>query len=256
MNRNNLKDKVVLITGGTSGIGKVTAQMFAADGAKVVIAGRRDVEGNEVVSQIEKMGGVAKFVKCDVSNESEVKNLIDSTIQLFGSLNIAFNNAGIEQSNLLPLCETPSEEYHRVMNINVLGVYLSMKYEIQAMLKSGGGSIVNTSSIAGHSGMSGASIYVASKHAVEGFTKSAALELADKGIRVNSVSPGAVVTDMLNRFAGGENSEMGKYLASLHPMGRIGKPEEIGNAVLFLAGEASSFITGSSINIDGGWLAK
>ncbi|MDX1920886.1 MAG: SDR family oxidoreductase [Candidatus Caenarcaniphilales bacterium] len=256
MDNFNLKDKVALITGGTSGIGKATAVLFAEAGAQVVVSGRREEQGQQVVSEITAAGGKAKFIKCDVSDESSVKNLIKTTVETFSKLNIAFNNAGIEQDPMLPITETSTQEYQKVMNTNVFGVWLCMKYEIPEMLKSGGGSIINTSSIAGHSGMPGFGVYVASKHAVEGLTKSTALEFADKGIRVNTVSPGAILTDMVERFTGGSDSDMGKSVASMHPMGRMGKPNEIASAVLYLASDASSFTTGTSLSVDGGWLAK
>jgi NAD(P)-dependent dehydrogenase (short-subunit alcohol dehydrogenase family) len=251
----SFQNKVVLITGATSGIGKVTALAFAAQGAKVIVSGRRESEGTAAVAEIKTAGGEATFVRTDVAVEADIKALVETTVATYGRLDIAFNNAGVEHT--APITETTAEAYHHVFNINVLGVLLSQKYEIPAMLAHGGGVIINTSSIAGHIGMANASVYIASKHAVEGLTKTAALEYAKQGIRVNAVAPGAIVTDMFERFAGGgEDSDGGKYLASLHPMGRLGRSEEIAETVLFLASEKASFITGQSIAVDGGFLAQ
>lgn len=249
----NFKDKVVLVTGGTSGIGRETAIQFAAEGAKVVVAGRREQEGANVVKAIESAGGEALFVKTDVTQEQQVKHLVDETVRHFGRLDIAFNNAGIEHVG--PMTEFTEEDYRKVFDINVLGVFLSLKYEIPAILAAGGGSIVNTSSVAGHVGMPGAGIYIASKHAVEGLTKTAALELAQSGIRVNAVAPGAIATDMADRFAGTEG-EARRQLIEAHPMGRLGESEEIAAAVLYLASSGASFTTGISLQVDGGFQAK
>jgi NAD(P)-dependent dehydrogenase (short-subunit alcohol dehydrogenase family) len=254
-----IKDKIALITGGTSGIGAATAILFGREGATVVVSGRREKEGSTVVDKIIQEGGKAKFIQCDVSKEDEVKNLIQETVTLFGRIDIAFNNAGVEQAPLVPLTETTTEEYNKLFSINVFGVWICMKYEIQAMLqsaKTSGCSIINTSSVAGHIGMPGASTYIATKHAVEGLTKSVALEVADKGIRINAVAPAAIETDMVDRFAGGMNSEMAQYLRSLHPVGRMGTSEEIAQAVLYLVSPGASFTTGISLPVDGGWLAK
>lgn len=250
-----LDKKIALITGGTSGIGKATALLFGAEGASVVVSGRREKEGTAVVEAITKSGGTARFIQCDVSKETEVKNLINQTVSTFGKIDIAVNNAGIEQSPLRPLTETTTEEFKTIFDINVFGVWLSMKYEIEAMLGKGG-VIVNTSSVAGHVGMSGASTYIASKHAVEGLTKSVALEFADKGIRINAVAPAVIETDMIDRFVGGLTAESLEYLKSFHPAGRIGKPEEVAQAILFLASPASSFSTGISLPVDGGFLSR
>jgi NAD(P)-dependent dehydrogenase (short-subunit alcohol dehydrogenase family) len=250
----SLQGKVALVTGGTSGIGRETAIQLAQAGAKVVVAGRRTEEGNAVVQEIVSAGGEAHFVKTDVTQEDQVKRLVDKTVQRFGRLDIAFNNAGIEQTGLVT--EFTEEEYRKVFDINVLGVFLSQKYEIPAMLKSGGGSIINTSSILGHIAMPGAVIYNASKHAVEGITKTTALELAGQGIRVNAVAPGAIATDMIDRFAGDENSESRQQLAAQHPLGRLGQAKEVAAAVLYLASDAASFTTGISLPVDGGYLAK
>lgn len=246
--------KVVLVTGGTSGIGRETAVQFAKAGAHVVLAGRRKELGAEVVAEIRNAGSEALFVQTDVTSEDQVKNLVEQTVSRFGRLDIAFNNAGIEATGLMT--EVTEADYRRVFDINVLGVLLSQKYEIPAMLESGGGAIINTSSIVGHVAMPGAGVYIGSKHAVEGITKTTALEMADQGIRVNAVAPGAIATDMIDRFAGEVGSENRQHLASLHPMGRLGLSAEIAAAVLYLASDAASFTTGISLPVDGGFLAR
>ncbi|VTR98304.1 glucose 1-dehydrogenase [Tuwongella immobilis] len=247
-------DKVVVITGGTSGIGKATALEFAKAGAKVVVSGRRIPEGEAVVAAIHALGGQGLFVQTDVTDEAQVQRLIETTVATYGRLDIAFNNAGVEHT--AAVTELTPESYRKIFDANVLGVLLSMKYEVLAMLKTGGGSIINTSSVAGHIGMASVSVYVGAKHAVEGITKAAALEYAKQGIRVNAVAPAAIVTDMIDRFVGGADTEGGKYLASLHPVGRLGKAEEVAAAVLYLASDAASFTTGISLPVDGGWLAQ
>lgn len=250
----SFQNKVVLITGATSGIGKVSALAFAKAGAKVIVSGRREAEGQAVVAEIKAAGGEGTFVKADVAVEADVAALVAKTVATYGRLDIAFNNAGVELTGAI--VDANEAEYRRVFDINVWGVITSMKHEIPVMLKQGVGVIINTSSVAGHVGMAGASIYVASKHAVEGLTKAAALEYAKLGIRVNAVAPAAIETDMMNRFTGGGNEEALSYMRSLHPVGRLGRSEEIANPVLFLASDAASFITGASLNVDGGLLAQ
>jgi NAD(P)-dependent dehydrogenase (short-subunit alcohol dehydrogenase family) len=249
----SFQDKIVLVTGGTSGIGRATALAFARAGAKVVIAGRRESEGQAVVSEIKSAGGKALFVRADVAHEAEVKALVDQTVATYGRLDVAFNNAGVEW--LGSLTEASEADYRRTFDTNVWSIVTSLKYEVPAMLKNGGGSIINTSSIAGHLGFAGASVYVASKHAVEGLTKTAALEFAKQGIRVNAVAPAAIETAMVDRFVGAEGDQRAG-LASMHPIGRMGRVEEISGAVLFLASDAASFITGESLKIDGGFTAQ
>jgi NAD(P)-dependent dehydrogenase (short-subunit alcohol dehydrogenase family) len=246
-------NKVVLVTGGTSGIGKTTAIAFAKAGAKVVLSGRREAEGNAVVKEITAAGGTAKFVRADVAVEADVRNLVEQTVATYGRLDVAFNNAGVE--SMKPLVEVTEADYRRTFDTNVWGVLASMKYEIPAMLKNGGGAIVNTSSVAGHIGLAGASVYIGTKHAVEGLTKTAALEFGKLGIRVNAVAPAVIETDMVDRFAGKEGP-MREYLASLHPIGRTGQPREIADVVLFLCSEAASFMTGESVKVDGGLTAQ
>lgn len=241
--------KVALITGGTSGIGRATAMAFARAGAKVVVTGRREQEGVRTVDLARQAGGDAAYFKGDVSKESDAKNAVDFAVSKFGRLDWAFNNAGVESMG--PIAEATESEYRRVMDINVLGVLLSMKHQAPAMLKGGAGAIVNTSSVAGRIGMPGMGVYVATKHAVVGLTKVAAMEWAKSGIRVNSVAPAAIETEMYDRFA--DNADKRSYMASMHPIGRVGKPEEVAEAVLFLCSDAASFITGTDLLVDGGF---
>ena len=250
------QNKVVLITGATSGIGAAVAHELAARKAKIVVSGRREAEGQTVASEIQAAGGIASFFKADTSNEDEVKALIAHTVKTYGSLDFAFNNAGVEGTAGVTTDQQTVENYRNTFDINVLGVLLSMKHEIPAMLKSGGGAIVNTSSVAGKVGMAGMSVYVASKHAVEGLTKATALEFAKQGIRVNAVAPGAIQTPMVDRFVGEAKTENPQrtWLESVHPVGRIGTVDEIAMGVIALL--ENPFITGTSLTIDGGWTAQ
>jgi NAD(P)-dependent dehydrogenase (short-subunit alcohol dehydrogenase family) len=245
--QNDYTNKIVLVTGGTSGIGKVTAIAFANAGAKVVLTGRREKEGAEVVAEINQTGGTASFVRADVSKDADIVKAIDFVLATYGRLDVAFNNAGVEM--LGPLDQVTEEQYRSTFDINVWGVLNSMKHEIPAMLKSGGGAIVNTSSIAGHIGLAQASIYVATKHAVEGLTKAAAVEFAQQGIRVNAVAPGTIDTEMVARFP----KEAQEWLKSQHPVGRFGTSEEVAAAVLYLASDVAKFTTGTILAVDGGW---
>jgi NAD(P)-dependent dehydrogenase (short-subunit alcohol dehydrogenase family) len=250
--QNSYTDKIVLVTGGTSGIGKATALAFAEAGAKVVLTGRREREGADVAAEITKTGGTAAFVRADVAKDADVARAIDFVLSTHGRLDVAFNNAGVEIAG--PLHEVTEEHYRRTFDINVWGVLNSMKHEIAAMLKTGGGAIVNTSSVAGHIGLPEASLYVATKHAVEGLTKAVALEFAKQGIRVNAIAPGSIDTDMVDRLVG-KDGERRNWLLSLHPVGRFGTSEEIAAAVLYLASDAAKFTTGTTLLVDGGWTA-
>jgi NAD(P)-dependent dehydrogenase (short-subunit alcohol dehydrogenase family) len=253
VNNKIFSGKVALVTGGTSGIGKTTAIEFARAGAKVVLTGRREKEGAQVVAEIKKLGGDAGFVRADVARDADVKGMVDFTVDKFGRLDIAFNNAGVEWMG--PLDQATEAEYRRVFDINVWGVLNSMRHEIPVMLKTGGGAIVNTSSVAGHVGMGQVSIYTASKHAVEGLTKALALEFAKQNIRINAVAPGAIATEMFDRFAG-KHSEVLDSLQSLIPVGRLGASEEIAAAVLYLCSDNARFTTGTSLVVDGGFIAQ
>jgi NAD(P)-dependent dehydrogenase (short-subunit alcohol dehydrogenase family) len=250
--QNSYTNKIVLVTGGTSGIGKATALAFAEAGAKVVITGRREKEGADVAAEIARNGGTAAFVRADVAKDADVVKAIDFVVSTHGRLDVAFNNAGVESTG--PLHEVTEEQYRRTFDINVWGVLNSMKHEVAAMLKTGGGAIVNTSSVAGHIGVSQGSIYVATKHAVEGLTKAVALEFAKQGIRVNSVAPAAIDTDMVDRAVGKEG-DLRNWLLSQHPVGRFGASEEVAAAVLYLASDAAKFTTGTTLLVDGGWTA-
>lgn len=248
-----MKSASVLITGALTGIGRATALAFAHEGARLTISGRRDAAGQALVEELRALGAEAEFVRADVRNEEEVSALINAAVKRFGRLDIAVNNAGVE-GLMAPVTEQSRDNYTATFDTNVLGVLLSLKHELRVMQSQGSGSIVNISSVAGHVGMAGASVYVASKHAVEGLTKSAALEGAPFGVRVNAVAPGPIQTDMLDRFIGDENGKA-QFLATL-PIARAGKPEEIAQTILFLAGDKAPFITGQSFSVDGGYLAR
>jgi NAD(P)-dependent dehydrogenase (short-subunit alcohol dehydrogenase family) len=229
--------KVAIITGGSSGIGRATAVALAKQGVKIAIAARRAKEGEETVHLVKEAGSDGVFVKTDVANEDDVRSLVEKTAKTYGRLDYAFNNAGIEEM-MTPLADQTSEIFDQIMNVNVKGVWLSMKYEIPEMIRNGGGAIVNTSSGAGVIGIPQMPIYVASKHAVLGLTKSAALEYAKSGIRINAIAPGVVETGMLERAAE-DNKQFVETLKSMHPIGRIGDPEEIGHTLLVDGGVVS-----------------
>jgi NAD(P)-dependent dehydrogenase (short-subunit alcohol dehydrogenase family) len=251
---NEFQDKVAIVTGATSGIGRAAAVAYAREGAKVVVAGRRATEGQETVRLLQAEGGEGIFVMTDVSKAAQVKELVERTLQKFGRLDIAFNNAGIEQVPL-PFLEQKEETFDKVVNNNAKGVWLSMKYEVPAMLKTGGGSIVNTASVLGVLGLPGNEIYIASKHAIIGLTKSVAVEFGKQGIRVNAILPGVVDTDMYQRFAG-DKPEFREQMKAMHPIGRIGKPEEMAEAAIWLSSSKASFVTGHSLMVDGGYTAQ
>lgn len=244
--------KVALVTGGSFGIGRATAIAFAKKGAKVVVADW--VEDKETMKQIEQAGGDAIFVKCDVSKEADVKNMIDTTIEQYGRLDFAFNNAGIE-GHTATIHECTDENWDRTIGINLKGLWLCMKYEIPHLLQQGKGAIVNNASIAGLVGFPGIPAYVASKHGVIGLTKNAALDYAKSGIRVNVVCPGVIKTPMIDRFTG-KDKVVEKQFESMAPAGRMGEPEEVAEAVIWLCSDASSFVTGHSMTVDGGWVAQ
>jgi len=249
-NGKTFEGKVVLVTGGTSGIGKATAIEFARAGAKVVVSGRREKEGTEVVNEIKEVGGEAAFVRADVAKDADIQAMVQFTVDKFGKVDVAFNNAGVEWTGSLD--QATEAEYRRVFDINVWGVLNSMRHEIPAMLKNGGGAIVNTSSVAGHVGLAQVSVYIASKHAVEGLTKAVALEFAKQNIRVNAVAPGIVATEMFDRFAG---DELRDQIISSVPVARVGAADEIAAAVLYLTSDAAKFTTGTSLVVDGGFVA-
>lgn len=248
------QQKVAIITGGNSGIGRATAVALARQGVNITIASRRTKEGEETVKLVKDAGSEGIFVKTDVTKEDDVRSLVEKSADKFGRLDYAFNNAGIEES-MTPLVDQRSDHFDRIINVNVKGVWLSMKYEIPEMIKSGGGSIVNMSSVAGVMGFPQMPIYIASKHAVLGLTKSAALEYARSGIRINAVAPGAVNTDMAKRVMEG-NPQLNQTLTSMHPIGRVAEPEEIADVVSWLLSDKSSFVLGHTLLADGGIVSR
>ena len=244
--------KVALITGGTSGIGRATGIAFAKQGANVVVAGRRETEGAESLTLIQKTGGQGLFVRVDVNNESEIEAMVAKTLERFGRLDFAFNNAGVGGLGRATMTAT-ADIYDQIMNINVRGVFFSMKHQIPAILQSGGGAIVNNASVLGLRPSANSPIYSASKAAVVGLTKSAALEFAPKGLRINAICPAIIETDMTEQLRGEEQTRA--YLLSLHPVGRFGQSEEVAASVLYLCSPEASFITGVALPLDGGFAA-
>src|SRR5712672_1907027 len=244
-----MSTQVVLITGGLTGIGRAAAIAFAKQGAKVVVSGRRDEAGKLLAKELRSFGSEAEFINADVRKEDDVRALIDKTVARFGRLDVAVNNAGTE-GQVGPITDQTAESYSATFDTNVLGVILCMKHEVRVMRGQGSGSIINISSTYGHEGAAGASVYVGSKHAVEGLTKSVALELAESGVRVNAVAPGPIDTGMLTRFTG--TPENKAALTATVPMARLGLSEEIANAIVFIASEGASYITGHVLHVDGG----
>jgi NAD(P)-dependent dehydrogenase (short-subunit alcohol dehydrogenase family) len=240
---------IVLITGALTGIGRASALAFAREGANVVVSGRRDDAGAALVSELRALGAEAEFMRADVRYEDDVRKLVDQTVARFGRLDVAVNNAGTE-GKPGPVTDQTAESYASTFDTNVLGVLLSMKHELRVMQAQGSGSIVNLSSTMGQRGAPGASLYTASKHAVEGLTKSAALEAAAFGVRVNAVAPGPVETAMLDRFTGSSERKAG--LVAGVPLKRAGRPEEIADAIVFASSAKASFITGQIISVNGG----
>ena len=244
-----MKHPVVLITGALTGIGRAAALAFAEEGSRLVVSGRHEEAGEALVAELRALGAEAEFVRADVRHEDDVRELVDWTVRRFGRLDAAVNNAGTE-GHPGPVTEQSADSYAATFDTNVLGTLLSMKHELQVMVPQGGGSIINISSTYGHLGARGASVYSASKHAVEGLTKSAALEAAGSGVRVNAVAPGPTDTAMLSRFTGSAERKAG--LVAGVPLQRMGEPDEIANAIVFLASSKSSFTTGQVLSIDGG----
>ncbi|EJM55985.1 dehydrogenase of unknown specificity, short-chain alcohol dehydrogenase [Pseudomonas sp. GM49] len=244
---------VILITGALTGIGRATAVAFARKGAQVVVTGRRDEAGNALVEELRSFGSEAEFINADVRNEDDVRNMVDKTVARFGRLDVAVNNAATE-GMVGPITEQTAQSVAATFDTNVLGVVLSMKHEVRVMQAQGSGSIINISSTYGHKGAAYASIYVGAKHAVEGITKSVALELAASGIRVNAVSPGPTDTGMLTRFTGTQENKAA--LVAQVPLGRLGLSEDLANAIVFIASDEASFITGHVLNVDGGHTAN
>ena len=248
-----MSSPVVLITGALTGIGRATALAFAHEGARVVISGRRDEAGQKLLAEIRALGAEAEYWRTDVRHDDDVRDLVNKTVARFGSVDVAVNNAGSE-GQPGPVTEQTAESYAATFDTNVLGTLLSMKHELRVMIAQGHGSIVNISSAFGHIGTPGAAVYVASKHAVEGLSKSAALEAAPAGVRVNVVAPGPIETGMLNRFTGNEENKAG--LVADVPLKRVGTPEEIAQTILFVASDKASYMTGASVSVDGGRLAE
>ena len=251
-----LAGKVALITGGASGIGRATALTFAREGAKLVIADMNEEGGQQTVHLITENGGDATFVQVDVTQTREVEAMIGKAVATYGRLDCAHNNAGVTQHAYPPTAEFPEDDWQRVLAINLTGVWLCMKYEIPHMLKQGGGAIVNTASIAGLVGLAGRSAYVASKHGVVGITRTAALEYAKQGIRVNCVCPGYIRTPMVASVLQKEGAQLEEQIVAREPIGRLGTPEEVAATVAWLCSDAASFVTGHTMTVDGGYMAQ
>jgi NAD(P)-dependent dehydrogenase (short-subunit alcohol dehydrogenase family) len=251
----SFENKVALVTGAASGLGLATAKAFAESGAHVVLADWNEKEVQAAAKEIADKGHKALAIRCDVSDDAQVEAMVNQTVAAFGRLDAAYNNAGV-QNVLAETADTTREDYDRVMGINLRGVWNSMKFELQQMRKQGIGAIVNCSSLGGLVGGAERGIYHAAKHGVIGFTKSAALEYATRGIRVNAVCPGLIWTPMADQMVAGGQGEALKSIEKLIPMGRVGRPEEIADAVLYLCSSAASYITGQSISVDGGFVMR
>lgn len=249
-----MPDRVALVTGGAAGIGRATAMAFGARGDHVVVSDRDAAGSEEVARAIREAGGEAVSIAADMARPEEVEALVGGAVDAYGGLDYAFNNAGIEGENA-PTAECTLENWERVISVNLRGVWLCMKHEIAAMLRSGGGSIVNCASVAGQVGFRGIPAYTASKHGMIGLSRTAALEYATAGIRVNAVCPGVIQTAMVERFTGG-NEKVLAGMVAMEPIGRLGMPEEIAGPVLWLCSDESSFVTGQAIAVDGGFLAQ
>jgi NAD(P)-dependent dehydrogenase (short-subunit alcohol dehydrogenase family) len=249
------EEKIVIVTGGASGIGRAAALAFAREGAKVVVSDVGDGGGEGTVAAIRAAGGTARSIACDVSKAEQVRALVQGTVQAYGRLDVAFNNAGIEGKQA-PLAELSVEDFNRVIAVNLTGQFLCMKYELEQMEKQGSGAIVNNASILGAVGFGGAGAYAAAKHGLLGLTKVAALEYSAKGIRVNAVGPGFIETPMLERAGLLADPNVRKMLEGLHAAKRLGRSEEIAEAVLFLASDRASFMMGQAMFVDGGFLAQ
>jgi NAD(P)-dependent dehydrogenase (short-subunit alcohol dehydrogenase family) len=248
------RNQVAIVTGGSSGIGRATAIAFARAGAQVAVVDVQEVAGQAVVKEIQGLGRKAIYINADMSKEADIKSMVSQTVHEFGRLDIAFNNAGVE-GETAKTADATIENWERVISINLRGVWLCMKYEIPEMLKTGGGVIVNCSSIAGLVAFAGIPAYVASKHGVIGLTKTAAMEYARANVRVNAVCPGVIQTPMIDRFSK-YNEAAKRQLAESEPIGRVGQPEEIADAVVWLCSPQASFVTGHAMAIDGGWVAQ
>lgn len=249
------EDQVVLVTGGSNGIGRATAIAFAREGARLIVSDLADAAGEETVGAIRAAGGDARYVRTDVRDASEVEKLVLGTLQTYGRLDVAFNNAGIEGATA-PIADLSEADWERVLRVNLTAAFLCMKHEIAAMLKQGAGAIVNNASILGQVGFANASAYVAAKHGLLGLTRTAAIEYASRGIRVNAVCPGFIVTPMLERAGLLQDEGTRKSLEAMHALKRLGRPEEVAEAVLFLASPKASFIAGHPLLVDGGYVAR
>ncbi|NDJ77915.1 MAG: SDR family oxidoreductase [Chloroflexi bacterium] len=251
----DMQNKVAIVTGGSLGIGQATALAFAREGAAVVVADVDQENGQNTVEQITGDGGQAHFVRVDVSKADQVQQMVRETVDVFGRLDYACNNAGIG-GKTAPIGEYPEEDWQRVININLTGVWLGTKYEIQQMLHNGGGAIVNMASILGEVGIANSSAYVAAKHGVIGLTRAAALEYSDQGIRINAVCPAFIITPMLEAAGILNNPDLRTEITNRHPIGRLGQPDEVAETVLWLCSDAASFVTGHAMLVDGAYTVQ